>query len=573
MGTMPRTLDGGRWRILALLIGNGFAQAAAAVAAALSVERAFGMLEAVQRPSVTELAAAGGVLAAAAAATAALRGRERVDAERLGQAYTHRLRIHLFEHLTEMSARTVGQKAQGSTAMRFVGDLTVLRRWVSRGLARVVVAGTMASGALVALAFVSAVLAISVGVTIVVGASLSFVQGGALRSADRHARRRRSRLAGNVNEKIGAIGVVQANGAVDRETRRMTRQSRKLRDAMVRRAGRLGRLDAIAEATASVAIGAVLITGVLARVAAPTVAAAMVVVGLLSTQVRGLGRVQEYWQGACVSREAIQRFLDRPTMQRDANPVPLEAGPGRLEIEALTLEGAIVDVDAVVEAGSTVAIVGPNGAGKSTLLALVARMVDPDSGTVRLDGQDLATASIEDVRDAIGFVAADLPLLRGSLRRNLTYRQPKADDGEIADIATRCGLDGLIGRLDEGYESRIAEGGRDLSSGERQRVLLARALLGHPPVLLLDEADANLDPATTGLVDRVLREYDGTTLIVTHRHQRLASADAVWFIDDGHLVESGPPDVLLDGDGPTARFFGSVPPASTSPEPSVDAGH
>ncbi|MEJ7725177.1 MAG: hypothetical protein WKF64_12785, partial [Ilumatobacteraceae bacterium] len=88
MGTMPRTLDGGRWRILALLIGNGFAQAAAAVAAALSVERAFGMLEAVQRPSVTELAAAGGVLAAAAAATAALRGRERVDAERLGQAYT-----------------------------------------------------------------------------------------------------------------------------------------------------------------------------------------------------------------------------------------------------------------------------------------------------------------------------------------------------------------------------------------------------------------------------------------------------------------------------------------------------
>jgi ABC-type multidrug transport system fused ATPase/permease subunit len=283
--------------------------------------------------------------------------------------------------------------------------------------------------------------------------------------------------------------------------------------------------------------------------------------------------VQEYWQGACVSREAIQRFLDRPTMQRDADPVPLEAGPGRLEIEALTLEGAIVDVDAVVEAGSTVAIVGPNGAGKSTLLALVARMVDPDSGTVRLDGQDLATASIEDVRDAIGFVAADLPLLRGSLRRNLTYRQPKADDGEIADIATRCGLDGLIGRLDEGYESRIAEGGRDLSSGERQRVLLARALLGHPPVLLLDEADANLDPATTGLVDRVLREYDGTTLIVTHRHQRLASADAVWFIDDGHLVESGPPDVLLDGDGPTARFFGSVPPASTSPEPSVDAGH
>ncbi|MDQ3738974.1 MAG: ABC transporter ATP-binding protein/permease [Actinomycetota bacterium] len=572
MASMPRTLGGKRWRILALLIGNGFAQAAAAVAAALSVERAFGMLEQLQRPSGAELAAAAGVLTAAAAATAALRGRERVDAERLGQAYTHRLRMHLFEHLTEMSARTVGQKAQGSTAMRFVGDLTVLRRWVSRGLARLVVAGTMATGALVALAFVSLVLAISVAVTILVGASLSFVQGKALRSADRYARRRRSRLAGNVNEKIGAIGVVQAHGAVDRETRRMKGQSRKLRDAMVHRAGRLGRLDAIAEATASVAVGAVLITGVMARVPAPTVAASMVVVGLLSTQVRGLGRVQEYWQGARVSREAIQRFLDRPTMQRDSDSVPLEAGPGRLEIKGLTLEGAVSCIDADVEAGSTVAIVGPNGAGKSTLLALVARMVDADSGVVRLDGQDLAAASIDDVRDAIGFVAADLPLLRGSLLRNLTYRHPKAENDEIADIATRCGLDGLISRLDDGVETRIAEGGRDLSSGERQRVLLARALLGHPPLLLLDEADANLDPATTGLVDDVLCEYDGTTLIVTHRRERLVSADTVWYIDGGHLVESGPPGKLLDGNGPMACFFASVPATSTAPDQTADAG-
>ena len=572
MGAMPRALGGKRWRILALLIGNGFAQPAAAIAAALSVERVFGMLEALRRPSGTELATAACVLAAAAAVTAALRGRERVDAERLGQAYTHRLRIHLFEHLTEMSARTVGQKPQGSTAMRFVGDLTVLRRWVSRGLARLVVAGTMAVGALSALAFVSPVLSTSVAVTIVAGASLSLLQGGALRSADRNARRRRSRLAGNVNEKIGAIGVVQANGAVDRETRRMTRQSRRLRDAMVRRAGRLGRLDAIAEATASVAIGAVLITGVTARVAAPTVAAAMVVVGLLSTQLRGLGRVQEYWQGARVSREAIQRFLDRPTMQRDADPLPLEAGPGRLEMEALTLDGAVTDVDAVVEPGSTVAIVGPNGAGKSSLLGLIARMVDPRSGAVRLDGQDLASASIDDVRGAIGFVAPDLPLLRGSLRRNLTYRRPDAEADEVADVAARCGLDGLISRLDDGYETRIAEGGRDLSSGERQRVLLARALLGHPLVLLLDEADANLDPATTGVVDRVLREYDGTTLIVTHRRQRLASADVVWFFDSGRLVESGPPEVLLDADGPTAHFFASAPPASSAAERTADAG-
>jgi len=174
---------------------------------------------------------------------------------------------------------------------------------------------------------------------------------------------------------------------------------------------------------------------------------------------------------------------------------------------------------------------------------------------VCLDGQDLAAVVPDDVRHAIGFVAADLPLLRGSLRHNLTYREPDAGPAELEDVIERCELRPLMDSLADGLETRITEGGRDLSTGQRQRILLARALLGQPTLLLLDEADANLDPSTSALVDSVLRGHLGTSLVVTHRRDRLAVADVVWHLDAGRLVECGPPADLLAGDGPTARLF------------------
>jgi len=551
---VPRTLGGGRWRTLLLLVANGVAQAVAAVGVALAAERVFQMLA---NPATgSDVVGPAMALAAAAVAMAALRGRERVDAERLGQAYTHRLRLHLFAHLTAMSPRTVQARSQGATSLRFIGDLTMVRRWVSRGLARLVVAGTMTAGTVVALIFVSPMLALTIGVVIAAGSAATLAQANGVRSTTRGARRRRARLAGNVTEKIGAVGVVQVHGAVERERRQVRRQSLKLRDAMVTRAGRLGRLDAIVEMTASAATGAVLVVGVIAGITAPTVAGSMVVVGLLVPQLRSLGRVQEYWQGKRVADEAISRFLARPTLQTAGRGAGVLAdGPGRLELLGVSVDGALVDIKAVAEPGQITAVVGPNGAGKSTLLAVIAQIVEPDDGVVRLDGQDLATVALDDIRGVIGIVAADLPLLRGTLRDNLTYRCPDADPEEINAVVEQCELTELVESFPNGLDKRINEGGRDLSSGQRQRVLLARAVLGAPRVLLLDEADANLDPSTSAVVDRVLRRYAGTALVVTHRRERLVVADAIWHLDDGRLVASGPAAAELNEDGPTAQLF------------------
>jgi ABC-type multidrug transport system fused ATPase/permease subunit len=229
---------------------------------------------------------------------------------------------------------------------------------------------------------------------------------------------------------------------------------------------------------------------------------------------------------------------------------------GWLAFEGVGVDGALKNVTAMVKPGSKVAVVGPNGSGKSTLLALVARLATPDQGAVLIDAQDLAGTSVSSSRRVVGMAGPDLPLLRGSIRKNLLYRWPDAPQEEIDRVCALCELDELLQELPEGMECRLTEGGMNLSLGQRQRLALARALVGEPRVLLLDEADANLDPKAAGVLNRVLCEFKGTVLMVTHRPDRLAAADLIWHLEDGRLVETGCPRDLLQGAGPTSQLFG-----------------
>ncbi len=550
---MIRLLTWRRAALLALLAGNGFAQAGAAVVAALAVEQAFSRLGAAN--SWSTIVAVAIALAAAGLLSAFLRGRERIEAERLGQSYCHDLRMHLFDRLTRMSPRSIRSRSVGSTALRFVGDLSAIRKWVSLGLARLTVGVTMIVATIAALIVLDPLLAAATGAAAALGGLGAIAQGPALRRATREARRRRSRLAGQITEAISAVGVVQANNAVGYERRRVRRRSRRLRAAMIDRARRLGMLQAIAEGTSSAAIGVLLVVALVAGLPGPQVAAAMTVVGLLVPQLRGLARVQEYRQQQQVALEAIRRFLDRPTLLTEpADPQPVTDGRGHLRLVGASV-GALTDVDAEVAAGRTVAVVGPNGAGKSTLLAAIARLVDLERGCVELDGTDLSTVALADAHAAIGIAAPDLPLMKGSLRHNLTYRQPDASPEHVDAVIERCDLREMVDALPDGLDHRVAEGGSNLSSGQRQRVLLARAILGSPRLLLLDEADANLDAATASVVDRIVAAHDGTCVVVTHRLERIAVADEVWHLADGRLVERGRVEDVLRAGSRTAQLF------------------
>lgn len=558
----PLLVNASRRPQLAWLIANGIAQAGAALASAWLVHSLFTQLglNTFQLDAIL-LSAAG--IAASAGVLAWLRVRERALAEAMGQDYVAELRLVLFDCLSAVSLRALSRHSRGGTLLRFIGDLKALKRWVSLGIARLAVGCVSLGVALVALVWLNGWMSLAAATVLLTGALTAFLLGKYVDAAVREARKHQARLAANVNEKISHITVVRAfdRGAAERE--RVARQGERLKTAMVDQARSLAWLRAVGDATSGFSLAAVLAAGAwqmsLGEASLATVVAAMTAVGILLPSFQDLGLVYGYWTSAKVSQERIAEFLATPAIVKEvAGAQDLEVVEGRIEFCDVELKGSITGFSGVAPAGKVTAIIGPNGAGKSTLLALAARLLDPDSGTVSLDGQNLATASLQSIRRHMALVSQDLPLLRGTVKHNLRYRNPSASKEEYRRVIRECRVDEILETLPKGELTRVSDAGTNLSQGQRTRIALARALLENPAVLLLDETDANLDPRSAAILDDILKRYTGTVLIVTHRMERVARADWVWMLDGGRLAESGPSQELLSGDGPTARFFGAL---------------
>jgi ATP-binding cassette, subfamily B, bacterial len=556
----PKPFAGSRRTGFVRLCAIAFAQAGIAAATAFLVRRVFD--EVATGAENWDPAKIGTLisLATIALVLAWLRRCERIEAEALGQSYTHAVRLTLYDQLGSLTPRDLQSRSRGGHLLRFIGDLTALRQWVSLGLARLIVASITAIAALTAVALINATLAATIAGVLAIGGGASLALGKTLHTAVRETRRRRARLAGDISERIALMPVVQMFSQVHRERGRIRRRSGDLRDAMIVRARVIGTLRGLSEATTGVSVAAILAAGAYevaqARASLGAIVAAMSVLGMLTPALKDLSRVYEYWHAYKVAMDRIRVFLDtRPSVKIRSSAPALPDGPGEIAFDNIVFGDVLDGVSATARSGSVVAIVGPNGAGKSTLLSLVVRLVEPASGEVLIDGNDICQYSAASIRAAVGVVSPDLPLMRGTIGRNIRYRSPKASSEEVRRVRALCGIDEILEGIPGGMEARVVEGGLNLSPGQRQRIALARALLGTPSILLLDEVDANMDPESAALINRILQSYQGTILFVSHRAEQIAQADAIWHIEGGAVIEEGPPADLLHRDGPTRRLL------------------
>ncbi len=553
--SLPVLFTGERRKRFVFLTANGIGQAITAIATALLVRQGFDGLvispEALdwRALSALSLAMLGSILL-----TAWLRWRGIVDAEILGQDYIHALRIHLFLHITRIGADGARQMSRGALMLRFVGDLSALRNWVSLGLARLLVSGLALGLAVAVLMMIESVIGIAVAVAIAVTAMLVLFLGPRLRTRTRDARRYRGRIAALINDRIANIGVVESFGQERREIRRVRRASRRLRQALILRARTIGLIRALSDASAGFAGLAALSVGafqVAAGVATPgTVVSAMVVAGLLAPRLTDLSRVYEYWTAAVIAREKQLQLMRLAPVGRSLEPGGEEPLTRALvpTIQLQRVEKAYLfhSVNVAIEAGERVALIGPNGSGKSTLLRIISGLVEPDRGQVLLDGESIQRCRWSDVRRTFAMVSPDLPLLRGSLRLNLTYGASNRDETAIMEVVSTCQLEELVARLDRGLDTRIAENGAGLSTGERSRIALARALMAKPSVLLLDEAEANLDAGARRTLDCAVQAFPGTVIFITHDIRQLTRADRVLAIQAGEIVSMARRDITDD---------------------------
>jgi len=236
----------------------------------------------------------------------------------------------------------------------------------------------------------------------------------------------------------------------------------------------------------------------------------------------------------------------------------------------VTDEPAIENVSFAVEPGETVGIVGPTGAGKTTLLKLLPRFYDPDAGTVRIDSTDIAGVTRESLRSTIGYVAQEPFMFDGTVRENVTYGTPEADDASVRAAARAAGADAFVADLPEGYETEIGQRGVKLSGGQRQRLAIARALVRDLKLLLFDESTSHVDNETEAVIQARMGDVisDRTTFIVAHRLSTVRDADRILIVDDGALVEEGAHEELLDADGLYATLWGVQVGQATSVEDS-----
>lgn len=215
-----------------------------------------------------------------------------------------------------------------------------------------------------------------------------------------------------------------------------------------------------------------------------------------------------------------------------------------------TYDGARTAVQGLsfsVPAGKSVALVGPTGSGKSTTMALLSRLWDPQSGTIRVDGHDIRDVTLESLRANVGVVFQDSAVFSRTIGENIRIGRPEATHEEIEDAARKAQAHNFIAALPKGYDTMVGERGVNLSGGERQRLAIARALLKNPPILILDEATSALDTATESLIQQALEALmrGRTTFIIAHRLSTVRKADMILVLRQGRIVERGSYEQLI----------------------------
>ncbi|MBU1418923.1 MAG: ABC transporter ATP-binding protein/permease [Proteobacteria bacterium] len=271
--------------------------------------------------------------------------------------------------------------------------------------------------------------------------------------------------------------------------------------------------------------------------------------------IRDLSQKYSIVQSAMASAERIFQLLDTSPA---SPPVRMLSGQPEMKGEvsfhhvyfAYDTEQVLSDLSFHVSPGKTLAIVGATGSGKSTIVNLLERFYEPDSGQIRIDGQDITSLNSQWLRERLGLVMQDVFIVPASIRKNILLDKELGED-ELQAIIEKAQLAGVIEQLPEGLETRIGEGGAEFSSGQKQLLAFARVLARNPRILILDEATSSVDSATEILIDRAIASTlaDRTGIVIAHRLSTIRRADHILVMDRGGIVEQGNHESLMAQDG------------------------
>jgi ABC-type multidrug transport system fused ATPase/permease subunit len=482
-----------------------------------------------------------------------------------GEGVVLSARQKLAHRLLRLPIKEYDLRRTGDLVSRVGSDTTLLRAALTQGLIDAAGGVLIFVGSVIAMAIIDPLL---LGLTLlmisVAVGSIGFT-ARRIRSATTKAQTRVGDMAASVERALGAVRTIRAARAEVRETEAIVNDATQAYEQGVKIAKLNSYVTPIGGLAANAAFMVVLGVGGY-RVATGTtdVASLITFILLMFLMIRPVGQAFGAYssvQSALGALARIQEILDIPLEETDEERTDAKGrkASNKTAIEFKKVKFAYADqgdekspevlqgISFKIERGTRVAIVGPSGSGKSTTFSLIERFYEPTSGEILLDGQPVHAMSRDSLREQIGYVEQDAPVLAGSIRENLLIGSPNATDKELKAVLAEVNLTEVLKRHKSGLDAEVGEQGIMLSGGERQRLAIARALLAAPPILLLDESTSSLD----GLNEQRMREAidsvakNRTMIVIAHRLSTVVDSDQIIVLAQGKVIGSGTHKQLL----------------------------
>ncbi len=490
-----------------------------------------------------------------------------VSMAKVGQAVLYSLRTQLFNHLQSLSPAFFHRTAVGRIMSRSQSDVMQLQETFE------LLVTTLADllslvGIIVAMLFTDWQLAL---VNLAITPPLFLVLGYWQRFA-RHSfmriRRAIAMVNGEYNQNITGVRVVQSLNRQHENLKHFTGLNQEFLDANLEASRFSGSLQPIVECLTGIGmgVGVILVGGMLlqrGQVEWGVLIAFALWVQRFFEPIRQLTMQYSQMQRAMAAGVRIFELLDvRPEVQDAPDALEMPTIVGEIRFERVSFHyvpgvEVLKDIDLHVKPGETVALVGATGAGKSTLATLIHRFADVTQGRITIDGFDIREVRRQSLVSQMSMVLQEPYLFSGTVQENIRYTHVTASAADVVAAAKAVGAHDFIMALEQGYDTPLAERGVNLSVGQRQLLSFARAIVGNPRILILDEATANIDTHTEVLIQNALKRIlEGrTSIVIAHRLSTIRHADTIVVLDHGRVVEMGKHADLLERKGAYARLY------------------